>query len=149
MRSVTCRITLGLAPRLPFAIRTQNDSGCGTQADDRILREMGAEAATIQAKDAKGAENERDPVQDDAQQMSQAYAVHERFVNATNLATFQMANEMRSGQNYRLAFAEILSHLRPNTAIVEDLPLDRKGRFYEVESLVAYPISVWALRMDP
>ena len=27
-----------------------------------------------------------------------------------------MANEKTSGQNYRLAFAEILSHLRPNIA---------------------------------
>jgi len=143
------------ATQLPGTSVIEGAAELRVKESDRIaameegLREMGAEAATIQAKDAKGAENERDPVQDDAQQMSQAYAVHERFVNATNLATFQMANEMRSGQNYRLAFAEILSHLRPNTAIVEDLPLDRKGRFYEVESLVAYPISVWALRMDP
>ena len=79
-------ITLALASRLPFAIRTQNDSGCGTQADDRILREVGTKAATIQAKDAKGAENKRDPVQDNARQMSQAYAVHGIFASVTNPA---------------------------------------------------------------
>jgi hypothetical protein len=43
------------------------------------LREVGAEAATIQTENPHGAENNRDPVQDDARQMSQAYAVHGRF----------------------------------------------------------------------
>jgi len=99
------RLATGLSP--PFAIRCQNDAGCGTQADNRILRQVGAEGATVQAKDPKGAENERDPVQDDARQMSQAYAVHGRSANATDPATFQMATEKTLGQNYRLAFAEI------------------------------------------
>jgi hypothetical protein len=60
----------------PFAIRCQNDTSCSAQADNRILREVGAVAATVQAKDPKPAENQRDPVQDDARQVSQAYAVH-------------------------------------------------------------------------
>lgn len=47
---------------------------------------MGTKAATIQAKDAKGAENKRDPVQHNAQQMSQAYAVHGIFASVTNPA---------------------------------------------------------------
>jgi hypothetical protein len=47
---------------------------------------VGTKAATIQAKDAKGAENKRDPVQDNARQMSQAYAVHGIFASVTNPA---------------------------------------------------------------
>jgi hypothetical protein len=48
---------------------------------------MGAEAAPVQAKNPNGAENERDPAQDDARQMSQACPVHWKSVNAANPAT--------------------------------------------------------------
>jgi hypothetical protein len=83
-RRFRIQVTLGLAPCQPVVIRCQNDAGCGTQADNRILCEVGAEAATVQAKNPNGAENERDPVQDDARQMSQARPVHWRSVNAAN-----------------------------------------------------------------
>jgi hypothetical protein len=79
------------------------------------LGEVGAEAATVQAKDPERAENERDPVQDDARQMSQAYAVHGNSL--TNQSSdISDGYEKPSGQNYHFAFAEILSHLP--TAIV-------------------------------
>jgi hypothetical protein len=39
----------------------------------------------------------------------------EDFASATYPTTFQMATEKTLGQNYGLAFAEILSHLSPNT----------------------------------
>jgi hypothetical protein len=39
----------------------------------------------------------------------------EDFASATYPTTFQMATEKTLGQNYCLAFAEILSHLSPNT----------------------------------
>ena len=107
-------VAVDLAPRPLFAIRSHDDTSCGTQAENRILREVGAEAATIQAKDPQGAENERDPVQHDARKLSQAYAVHGSSVDATNPATIQMANEKTTARIivlYSLIFCHICSRI--------------------------------------
>ncbi len=61
-------VALALTPDSRFVIRGEDDGRRGTEADDRIRRrDRYADTAPIEAEDSNGAENERDPMQSDAQ----------------------------------------------------------------------------------
>src|SRR6516162_1684341 len=66
------------APEPPFAVLSEGDGRRRSEENKRVGCDRRADAAPVQAKDPKRAEDERDPVQSDAHQVNQlVHGVHD------------------------------------------------------------------------